>query len=48
MLSYFNDYDIAMALHQQDHGLVAIYGNSRVLPKGITTTYKIKFEEVRA
>ena len=46
ILNYFNDYDIHMALHLQDHGQVAVYSNTRVLPKGTTTTCKIKYEEV--
>ena len=35
-----------MALHQQDHGLTAVYRNARILPRGVTTVFKIKFEEV--
>ncbi len=46
LLTDFDNFGIRMALHRQDHGLIAIYRNSRILPRGVTTVFKVKFEEV--
>ena len=46
LLYNFDDFGLEMILHYQDHGLAAIFSDGRVLPKGYSTDFKIKIEEV--
>ena len=46
LLYNFDDFGLEMILHYQDHGLAAIFSDGRVLPRGYSTDFKIKIEEV--
>ncbi len=47
LLFNWDDFGLEMILHYQDNGLAAIFSDGRVLPRGTSTDFKIKIEEVR-